>query len=154
MELQNTWFTNYSLFVFTGQDELVQSIDSALRYMNPRLVIERFPGIVKWTDLHDTWHSHEMDLCKLSAVFPGTLFVLHGDGIMLDATPYPQYSLWLKYFKDGCIQRCPGKITYADYDPNLMRPLGKSECDTIMQVVTCTQAHANHGKPTLAKQPR
>jgi hypothetical protein len=57
------------------------------------------------------WYRHETDMKSLSRHFPALIFMLEGEG---EETK----DLWIKYFKNGKMQACPGKITYDEYDPN------------------------------------
>lgn len=55
------------------------------------------------------WYDHETDMKEVSKEFPGVLFTLKGEGEAAG-------DLWLKYFKDGKIQRCHAKITFDEFD--------------------------------------
>lgn len=55
------------------------------------------------------WYEHERDMLKLSKDFPNVIFILKGEGE--DAG-----DIWYKYFKNGKVQRAPGKITFDEYD--------------------------------------
>lgn len=60
------------------------------------------------------WYEHEEDMLKISNSFPTVLFKLKGEG-------EESGDLWIKYFKDGKVQRCMAKITFDEFDESKMR---------------------------------
>lgn len=56
------------------------------------------------------WYNHEEDIRKVSLRFPDVLFTLHGVG-----EEYPD--IWIKYFKNGKMQRRDAIITFEPFDP-------------------------------------
>ena len=62
-----------------------------------------------WCNDQTKWYDHDDDMKKLSKMYPGWIFKLHGEG---EETG----DLWNKYFKDGKEQYCEGKVVYPPYD--------------------------------------
>lgn len=62
-----------------------------------------------------TWYEHEVDLKEYSAKFPNQLFRLRGEG-------EEPLDVWIKYFKNGRMQRCPAKVTFDDFDEFKLKP--------------------------------
>lgn len=56
-----------------------------------------------------SWYDHEEDMKVLSKNVPDVLFELYGEG-------QESGDLWYKYFKNGKMQYCPGKVVFDDYD--------------------------------------
>lgn len=59
------------------------------------------------------WYEHEEDLRKFSKDFPATLFRLDGRG--------EDGEVWIKYFKDGKMQKCPGRVVYDEFNEKELR---------------------------------
>lgn len=59
------------------------------------------------------WYDHIKDLTKLSKKYPDLIFRLMGAG---DSNE----DLWHHYFKDGKSQICEAKITFDEYNPDLL----------------------------------
>ncbi len=57
------------------------------------------------------WYGHEKDMKAFSRHFPDLVFKLEGRG-------EEPGDLWVKYFKNGKMQRCHAKITFAPFDEN------------------------------------
>jgi hypothetical protein len=60
------------------------------------------------------WYEHEEDMCRYSKSHPDILFAVEGIG-------EENGDHWIKYFKNGKMQRCNAIITFEDYDPQKMR---------------------------------
>lgn len=58
---------------------------------------------------HTKWYQHDEDMIKLTKAYPGWVFELHGEG-------EESGDFWNKYYKDGKMQLCGGKIVYPPYD--------------------------------------
>ncbi len=58
------------------------------------------------------WYYHEDDMKQISKKYPNCVFELSGSG---DGRSDGEPDLWIKYFKNGKMQRCPAKITYDKY---------------------------------------
>ncbi len=58
------------------------------------------------------WYEHPEDLKEFSKTHPKTVFKLHGEG--------DEGDFWDAYFKNGKMQVCPVKMTYAPFDVNLL----------------------------------
>jgi hypothetical protein len=59
------------------------------------------------------WYHRQEDMRAYSKWYPMTLFKVTGDG-------EDHGDFWVEYYKDGKMQRCPGKITYDPYDEDLL----------------------------------
>lgn len=57
------------------------------------------------------WYDSNEDMKKFSKKFPGTIFVLSGEG-------EESGDIWKKYYKAGKVQECKAKITFDEYDEN------------------------------------
>lgn len=55
------------------------------------------------------WYDHEENLLEFSREYPHIVFTLNGLG---ESAP----DIWVKYFKNGKIQRAPAHITFDDFD--------------------------------------
>lgn len=55
------------------------------------------------------WYEHEENMLKLSRRYPDIVFKLKGIG-----EEFPD--IWIKYFKNGKMQKCIAKIMFDDYD--------------------------------------
>lgn len=56
------------------------------------------------------WYEHENDMRAISALHPGVLFTLSGDG-------EEQGDSWKKYFRDGNMQVAHAVIAFDEFDP-------------------------------------
>ena len=61
-----------------------------------------------------TWYDHEDDLIKLSRLYPYVVFDLYGEG-------EESGDIWHKYFMNGKMQHCPAKITFDEFDVEMLR---------------------------------
>lgn len=57
------------------------------------------------------WYDHDEDMKKLSKIYYDWVFELHGEG-------EENGDFWNKYYKNGKVQGCGGKIVYPPYDEN------------------------------------
>jgi hypothetical protein len=60
------------------------------------------------------WYQHEDEMRAFSKKYPTALFQLSGIG-------EEKGDYWFKYFKAGKMQKCPGRVVYAEFDPKKMR---------------------------------
>jgi hypothetical protein len=60
------------------------------------------------------WYDHEIDLISFSLKYPDVIFKLMGDG-------EESNDLWVKYFKNGKIQKCKGIINYEPFDESKLK---------------------------------
>lgn len=60
------------------------------------------------------WYSHEEDMRKVSKQYPELVFKLRGEG-------EESGDIWVEYYKNGLMQRCPAKITFDDYDESNLK---------------------------------
>lgn len=60
------------------------------------------------------WYQHEDEMREFSKKYPTALFQLRGDG-------EDKGDHWLKYFRAGKMQKCPGEVVYADFDQTKLR---------------------------------
>lgn len=58
---------------------------------------------------HIKWYEHEEEMKDISKKFPAAIFKLSGEGENAG-------DLWIKYFKNGKMQECPGQIIYEEYN--------------------------------------
>lgn len=70
------------------------------------------PGLFDGEELK--WYRHEEDMHAHSKKYPDILFSLEGKG-------EEQGDHWIKYFKDGKMQRCSAIISFEEYDPQKMK---------------------------------
>jgi hypothetical protein len=57
------------------------------------------------------WYDHEENLKEFSRQYPSVVFVLQGEG-------EENEDMWIKYFKNGKMQKAEAQITLEDYDEN------------------------------------
>jgi hypothetical protein len=64
-----------------------------------------------WTGDADSckWYGNEKDMKVVSKAFPDIVFKLQGEG-------EEPGDMWIKYFKNGKMQKCHAKIEYDPYD--------------------------------------
>jgi len=55
------------------------------------------------------WYDHERELKEFSSEHPNKLFILRGEG-------EDPGDLWIKYFKEGKVQKAIAKITFDEFD--------------------------------------
>lgn len=60
------------------------------------------------------WYEHESDMRDLSLEFPDMLFTLEGEGDEAG-------DLWIKYFKNGKIQKAYARIEYDEFDESKLK---------------------------------
>jgi hypothetical protein len=60
------------------------------------------------------WYEHEEDMLKYSKTCPDILFAVEGRG-------EEHGDHWIKYFKDGQMQRCNAVVSFEEYDPQKMK---------------------------------
>ena len=60
------------------------------------------------------WYDNEDDMKLHSSQHPDLLFVLYGEG-------EESGDLWVKYFKNGKMQRCNAIITYEEFDESKLQ---------------------------------
>ena len=59
-------------------------------------------------------YEHEEDMLKYSKTCPDILFAVEGRG-------EEHGDHWIKYFKDGKMQRCNAIVSFEEYDPQKMK---------------------------------
>ncbi len=60
------------------------------------------------------WYDHEDDMKKYSKQYPDLIFKLLGEG-------EESGDIWIKYFKNGKMQRCDAKIIFDEYNESLLK---------------------------------
>lgn len=61
-----------------------------------------------------TWYDHSSDCKEVSLMFPEVVIELSGEGEEAG-------DIWKKYFQDGKMQVCEAVITFAPFDPKLLK---------------------------------
>lgn len=96
------YYTSYILTIHEDGDRYVYIQDAI------KEIIER----IKYNPFIEScrWYEHENDIAWLSRQYPGTVFLLEGEGEdgVID--------VWKKYFKDGLMQRVNAEVAFAPYD--------------------------------------
>lgn len=79
-------------------------------YLNEKVeyLIEEHIGYNPFEDICK-WYDHDEDMKKFSKKYPGTVFVLSGEG-------EESGDIWKKYYRAGKVQACNAKITFDEYD--------------------------------------
>lgn len=95
--------TNYRLIVSEKEEPLIEELRNECEWAKYAL-----DEIGETTDACK-WYEHEEDLKVFSLKHPDTLFQLEGEGEESD-------DIWIKYFKNGKIQKCYANITFDEYD--------------------------------------
>jgi hypothetical protein len=57
------------------------------------------------------WYDHDKDMCEFSALYPGVLFIMYGEG-------EESGDIWVCYFLNGKYQYEKAQITYNEFNPN------------------------------------
>ena len=60
------------------------------------------------------WYEHHEDMVKLSKRYPTILFTLEGEG-------EESGDIWIKYFKNGKVQRANAQIVFPEFDESLLK---------------------------------
>lgn len=60
------------------------------------------------------WYGHEIDMRNFSEKYPELIFKLSGKGKKHE-------DIWIKYFKNGKMQPCMGKIVFQDFDESKLK---------------------------------
>lgn len=60
------------------------------------------------------WYEHDDFFICFSKQHPDIVFELYGEGEM-------STDIWLKYYKNGRVQKCPASVTFDDYDPSKLK---------------------------------
>ena len=55
------------------------------------------------------WYDHDADLMEFSKSYPGTLFILYGDGESSE-------DFWYTYYRDGKVQHAPVRLEYDEFN--------------------------------------
>lgn len=97
--------TYYSLDVLDVDDAEACVAIVRMTSDEARMALDEHGG----TDHEVKWHDHEAVMAAVSRAYPKALFALWGNG---ETTP----DLWVKYFKNGRVQRAWAKITYAEFN--------------------------------------
>lgn len=62
------------------------------------------------------WYDHDLDMRRLSLLFPTVLFTLHGVG-------EENEDIWYKYYKNGKAQECYARIEFDEYNPDELKDI-------------------------------
>lgn len=85
------------------QDEIMEELREKVDYARFALCHDGVPNEPA------KWYEHEMDFLEFSKKYPDVIFQLSGEGEEAG-------DLWIKYFKNGKMQKREAKITYESYD--------------------------------------
>jgi len=104
------YYTDYDLSVSFSNDSVLK------RIVDEELIDENF----NYTDgdselcLHSKWYDHKKDMLRISAMFPGVLFTLSGEGEEAG-------DMWREYYRDGKMQRADVIITIEQFDESKLK---------------------------------
>jgi hypothetical protein len=60
------------------------------------------------------WYTHDEDMRSYSTKYPDLIFKLSGEGEEAG-------DMWVKYYKNGKMQRCHAKITFDEFDEEKLK---------------------------------
>ncbi len=115
------YYTTFSLQVIVNKEDLESSTeffyDTSFEDYSMNLV-EKFVELyqVEHAINHDgsandstKWYEHDENLLEFSQQYPKAVFKLTGEG-------EESQDLWVKYYKNGKMQRCQAIISFEEYD--------------------------------------
>ncbi len=100
------YYTYYNLHIeHVGTDTLEDLIDDLRDFSDGAMY-----GLEEDGTYADSckWYEHEEDMVLFSKKHPKVVFKLEGKGEEAE-------DLWVKYFKNGKMQKCPARIVYDNY---------------------------------------
>lgn len=93
--------------------EIAQDGEVYVHESDAKIMVKEHADYSPW-DEECKWYDHEADMKWLSQQYPGTVFMLSGKG-------EESGDLWRKYFRDGKMQVCKGKVIYPPFDAGMLK---------------------------------
>lgn len=97
------YYTGYTLAIKNGSNDLIDELredyeDAAYALMSNGD-----------SEQSCKWYDHEKHIKAFSLNHPEALFILNGEG-------EESGDIWVKYFKNGKMQKCKAKITFDEFN--------------------------------------
>lgn len=108
------YYTEYNLEIKTDAFRYNEALTKTVSKLRELDVIDY--ALYENLESYDTckWYSHEDDMKKVSLEVKNVLFELKGIG-------EESGDMWVKYFKNGKMQRCDAKIVYEPFDETQLK---------------------------------
>lgn len=91
------------------KNQILQTIEN--EYESQRMTETLLIKELDYNPFEDSckWYDHNKDMLRISKKYPGTIFVLNGDG-------EESGDVWRKYYHKGLSQDANARIVYDDFD--------------------------------------